>query len=157
MRDCYCDRCSLQFDKKYVFDLHLSLVHGENIEVKKETLISKENSQESQMSEKQFPKSEVEKQLQCDECNSVSKTNQNLKRHITSVHEGKKPFKCKICSASFAQKNHLTGHIVTVHEGEKHFKCDICNASFTSKQRLTSHIVSFHEGKKGSSKKNLSM
>ena len=25
----FCNRCVLQFDKKYVFDLHLSLVHGE--------------------------------------------------------------------------------------------------------------------------------
>ena len=27
--DMFCNRCVLQFDKKYVFDLHLKLVHGE--------------------------------------------------------------------------------------------------------------------------------
>ena len=26
----FCENCGLQFGKKYVFDLHLSLVHGEN-------------------------------------------------------------------------------------------------------------------------------
>ena len=36
MSDFFCNKCSLQFDKKYVFDLHLFLVHGEKIEVKKE-------------------------------------------------------------------------------------------------------------------------
>jgi hypothetical protein len=51
----------LQFDKKYVFDLHLLLVHGEKIEVKKETLICEEKLQEPQMNEKEFPKSLVEK------------------------------------------------------------------------------------------------
>ena len=58
---CVCNRCSLQFDKKYVFDLHLLLVHGEKIEVKKETLICEEKLQEPQMNEKEFPKSLVEK------------------------------------------------------------------------------------------------
>ena len=36
MSDFFCNKCSLQFDKKYVFDLLLFLVHGEKIEVKKE-------------------------------------------------------------------------------------------------------------------------
>ena len=61
MKDWFCNRCSLQFDKKYVFDLHLLLVHGEKIEVKKETLICEEKLQEPQMNEKEFPKSLVEK------------------------------------------------------------------------------------------------
>ena len=41
-RDFFCERCSLQFGKQYVFDLHLSLVHGETIEVKNETVICEE-------------------------------------------------------------------------------------------------------------------
>ena len=53
-RDFYCKRCSLQFGKKYVFDLHLSLVHGEKIEVKSEPLIFEENLQGIQISEKEF-------------------------------------------------------------------------------------------------------
>ena len=32
----FCENCSLQFDNKYVFDLHLSLVHGKESEVKYE-------------------------------------------------------------------------------------------------------------------------
>ena len=47
----YCEKCSLQFDKKYVFDLHLSLVHGENIEVKNEQLICDGNSEEPQIND----------------------------------------------------------------------------------------------------------
>ena len=53
-RDFFCERCSLQFSKKYVFDLHLSLVHGEKIEVKVESPICEENLQESQISETKF-------------------------------------------------------------------------------------------------------
>ena len=47
----FCNKCSLQFDKKYVFDLHLSLVHGEKIEVKSEPKICEENCQELQTNE----------------------------------------------------------------------------------------------------------
>ena len=32
----YCEKCSLQFDKKTVYDIHLSSVHKMNIEVKSE-------------------------------------------------------------------------------------------------------------------------
>ena len=54
LRDFFCNKCSLQFDKKYVFDLHLSLVHGEKIEVKSEPLIVEENLNGFQISEKEF-------------------------------------------------------------------------------------------------------
>ena len=33
----YCFECSLQFDKKYVLDVHLSVVHGEMLDIKQET------------------------------------------------------------------------------------------------------------------------
>ena len=100
----FCERCSLQFGKKYVFDLHLSLVHGEKIEVKVESPISEENLLDSKNRAKVLSHHVVEKQLKCDICKSVFKTKETLKRHIQTVHEGKKPFTCKICDTSFAKK-----------------------------------------------------
>ena len=38
LRDLYCEKCTLQFNKKYVFDLHLDLVHGEEIKIKKRAI-----------------------------------------------------------------------------------------------------------------------
>ena len=32
----YCEKCLLQFDKKIVYDIHLSFVHKMNIEIKLE-------------------------------------------------------------------------------------------------------------------------
>ena len=49
--DFFCKKCTLQFGKKYVFDLHLSLVHGEKMEVKIEPKICEENFQDPQTSE----------------------------------------------------------------------------------------------------------
>jgi hypothetical protein len=46
--DFFCKKCTLQFGKKYVFDLHLSLVHGEKMKVKIEPKILDENFQDPQ-------------------------------------------------------------------------------------------------------------
>jgi UDP-2,3-diacylglucosamine pyrophosphatase LpxH len=77
MSDWFCNRCSLQFDKKYVFDLHLLLVHGDKMEVKKETFtICEEKVLEPKICEKELSNQKVEKHPKCDRCNSVFKTKQ---------------------------------------------------------------------------------
>ena len=73
LRDFYCEKCSLQFGKKYVYDLHLSLVHGQEIKVKKEPATCQEIFEDLEQSEKQSSEHithEVDKSLQCDKCNS---------------------------------------------------------------------------------------
>ena len=147
MMDMLCNKCTLQFDKKYVFDLHLFLVHGEKMaEVKIEPVISEDNFQELQANEPVFPDHVVDIGLKCKTCDASFEGKGNLDRHVSSVHEGKKPFKCNICNASFARKNHLKTHVASVHEGKKPFKCNICDASFSQKPRLSTHVVSVHEG-----------
>ena len=37
IRDIYCYECSLQFDTKCVFNIHLSVVHGEKLDIKQES------------------------------------------------------------------------------------------------------------------------
>ena len=159
--DFFCKKCSLQFGKKYVYDLHLSLVHGEKMEVKTEPPNSEKNSFKNEQLnyEEKFQKPQetvrekeasylvVHKSIKCNICDATFKTNQNLKKHIRSVHEGKR-FKCKSCDASFTQKDSLSRHVTSVHEGKKPFKCNICDANFTQKGNLNGHISLVHEGKK---------
>ena len=93
LRDWYCEKCSLQFDKKYVYDLHLTLVHGQGIKVKTEPT-SEEHFEEIQQNEKALSDHitpVADKALQCNVCNSFFKSRSNLKRHMDSVHAGKKP------------------------------------------------------------------
>ena len=49
-----------------------------------------------------------------------------MRKHIVSVHEGKKLFKCEICDYTCSQKKEMKKHIGLVHEGKKTFKCVIC-------------------------------
>ena len=142
LSDWFCKKCNLQFGKKYVFDLHLSLEHGEKIEIKNEPLDSEEVFQEPQASKKV-----ADTCLKCEICSSLFKTKRNLKGQVESVHEGKKSFICNICDTSFAKKTQLKVHIEVVHEGKKPFKCNVCDACFTAKPSLNKHIVSIHEGK----------
>ena len=109
-RDLYCKKCFLQFDKQYVFDCHLALVHGEEIKVKKEPMIKEEKIEELQQSEK-----ESEKPYECNNCSAAFARKSCLNRHVTTVHEGKKPFECNNCDASFTRKTSLSAHIASVH------------------------------------------
>ena len=102
LKDFYCELCSLQFDKKYVFDLHMSLVHGKKIKIKKEPMTLENEMDLEKITEKQS--------FQCEICQASFKYKQGLKRHKLSVHDGKKPFNCGICDATLALKHTLKGH-----------------------------------------------
>ena len=143
-QDLFCLQCNLQFGKKLVFDLHLSLVHGKKFDTKTE---AKGDFSEPDLDEDTTSKDQGENNsYQCEICQRCFKVKGNLKTHVASVHEGKKPFKCEICDKSFPLKGEMKKHITSVHEGMKAFKCDICDKSFSMKGNLKTHFTSVHEG-----------
>ena len=135
IRDFYCSRCSLQFDKKSIFDMHLSIVHKENNQIKEEQMICNNK-----------PNPKVP--LICDICYSNFENQILLKLHVASIHEGKKPFKCEICDYQCSTKRDMKKHVAAVHEGKKPFKCDICDYSCSRKCNMKKHVESVHKGKK---------
>jgi hypothetical protein len=69
--DWYCSRCALQFDKKVIFDMHLSIVHKEIVEIKESITFRDE------------PNLDTEKVLlKCDICGSKFETQITLNQHI---------------------------------------------------------------------------
>ena len=162
----YCYECSLQFDTKYVFDIHLSVTHGKKLDIKQEpdsqaSFIPetiefeikhpcKGNGGENEskirkVSIKRQSGHKGKKQFNCDLCNAFFGQKSSLNTHVAIVHEGKKQFKCDICDADFGRKGNLDAHVSTFHEGRKQFKCDICNASFGQKGNLNNHAAIAHE------------
>ena len=74
----YCEKCSLQFDKKIVYDIHLSFVHKINIEVK---------SEEKSIEIKEEDASLV---LQCDLTKSKQNIENSIQKGNKSWHLGRK-------------------------------------------------------------------
>ena len=82
LRHLFCEKCSSQFGKKYVFDHHLSLVHGEKIEVTNEPQISKETFQVHQRNQEDFLDPGSIKCFKCNACDSIFKSEESLKRNV---------------------------------------------------------------------------
>ena len=139
-------KCSLQFDNKVVYDMHMSLLHKEaknmeqsaNEEIKKEPeFADKINSLQNKKCTGFIQKSrtkttsidEGKKLKVCLYCDARFSFNSKLKRHVESVHEGKKPHKCSFCDYTCSEKGNLKMHIESVHEGKKLHKCSLCNLS----------------------------
>ena len=99
MRDLYCFECSLQFDKKYVFDVHLSLVHGEELEIKQEPESRPSVIPESKELEITHPEEDKSRKIESKRIKVAIRT--------VSGHEGKKQFKSGICIANFVQNDTL--------------------------------------------------
>ena len=95
--DSYCVKCSLQFDKRIIFDMHMSIVHKEMIEIKEEPIKIEKESEETTIAQS----------LSCEICNKIFSTMGNLKTHVSSVHERKNRFECEICDKVFLHKGAL--------------------------------------------------
>ena len=89
LTDLFCEQCSLQFDKKCEFNVHLSIAHkGKNPE---------KDSQEANGSEKPSI-TELNGYFKCDTCNFGFVTKKGLKWHVFSTHDGKKSLKSNPCT-----------------------------------------------------------
>ena len=119
----FCDKCSLQFDKKIVYDIHQSFVHKikDKVEIEEKTIQIKEENEglaihsdngKSKMSLPSLDSTQKgTKSHTCSICNYTTSHKVHLKQHIESVHEGKKPHKCLVCDYSCSQKFTLKQHI----------------------------------------------
>ena len=84
LRNLFSNKCSLQFDKKHAFDLHMFLVHGEKIGIKNEPLTCEERFQEPQKSETVSSDHLEDKCFKCDVCSSLFVTKKLKKAYCIS-------------------------------------------------------------------------
>ena len=115
----------------------------ENLSQLNEQNIKETNQQKCHICDKEFEELEAHfvathefddtsnNQHQCTSCGKLFSGAVNLKKHISTVHEGLKNYKCESCDKSFSYSGHLKRHILTVHEGHKDYKCQSCAKAFS--------------------------
>ena len=161
IKDLYCYLCSLQFDKRTIYDMHLSLVHNhrrkkdsflteiENVTEEIELEIgSNSNQTTSETLEITCKKTKCdfgEKPFTCKYCHKEYSLSKILKEH-ERIHSNEKPFACKYCDKKFTQSQQLKSH-ERIHTGEKPVDCNYCNKRFTLSHHLKRH-ERIHTGEK---------
>ena len=121
--DLHCFQCSLQFDKKSLYDLHLSIIHNYKSRPKPTV--------KSEPEEIEFP-------IDLDNIESNYQGNQ---KSIDNLHDGRGPFKCETCDKNFLKKVYLKKHFASIHEGKKPFKCETCDYMCSQKDNLNGHLL----------------
>ena len=90
LKDFFCEICFLQFDKKAVYDIHMSFVHKIGIRVKEENEdMGQDNDSENNQNSYNinYPmKKDLETPINCTVCQANFSTKGNLKSHIDVVH-----------------------------------------------------------------------
>ena len=93
-----CKRCSYRFDHIDALNAHNAEIHGGI------------------------------RDFQCSACERSFHNECDLKKHVSSAHEGVKEYKhkCDECGKAFSKISSLKRHIDTVHRGLKSFQCNHC-------------------------------
>ena len=154
IKDLYCFLCSLQFDKKVIYDIHQKIVH--NYVSREEPSVLTEIKTEAQ--EIDVPtesrndattSGKIEltgrKYFACPHCNKTFTRSSSVKRH-ERIHNGKKPFACRYCDKTFIESVKLRRH-ERIHTSEKPFACKYCEKTFNQSGILKRH-ENIHTGEK---------
>ena len=114
LKELFCSQCSLQFNGKYVYNLHLYLVHN-----------VKDDGQKSQSKSENVEdiggNINGKQSFNCEICKRKFSFRFSLHRHISEVHEEKRPHK----------KVTMNNHKELVHEEKKKFQCGKCDKAFS--------------------------
>ena len=151
-KDSFCYQCTLQFDNRSIYDLHLKLVHKQIFQtksMKKEPKSIKSTKRGSKIVAKLGSNVQIvtvhheRKTFEFKVCNYTTSHEGNYDRHIASVHEGKKPKTCHLCDYTYLEK-----HLDSIHKRNKPFQCDFCSYTYSQEFSLKKHVASVHDGKK---------
>ena len=143
IKDLYCFQCSLQFDKKAIYDIHLKIMHNyKNRTDYFLTDIKKEPENELQIESSNISTTSVRIQIErkifsCTHCDKIITTSYGLKKH-ERIHTGEKLFSCDYCDKKFGRSTVLKEH-KRIHTGEKPFSCKHCDKKFSSSANSKVH------------------
>ena len=82
----------------------------------------------------------------CMECGKLFRSKRLMRMHFNRVHSGReRQHKCQICSKAFLLPNDLKKHISQVHDKLKPFYCEACPFQTTTMTNLNFHRKKAHE------------
>ena len=114
LNDLFCNLCHLQFDKKSVFDIHMSFVHEKTLIINSENLeFTNSEDSEPKHDNEICPKTKQNKIRPCKDIENINLIDNRLD-NIKSVHEGIEKFKCDICYYETKWNYILKKHIESV-------------------------------------------
>lgn len=105
-----CNLCHEIFEKKWIYDQHLSEKHGQKLE-----------------------------QAVCPECKKEFSQRNLLLAHIQTYHKEETVFKCFVCSLDFNKKHNLITHLSSWHPNEKVPFCPVCMDIFSDQKGMETH------------------
>ena len=159
LRKLFCTTCSFQFNKKIVYDIHMSFVHKidkkqsnneklTDIQQEDDDLMENNDSIISQNSVQQ--NNDFDSKHEENEHGSQTNAYKSDRKKPTQDTSDKKlkPHNCEMCDYSTTTKQNLKVHVESVHERIKPHKCLSCDYSTAIKKNLVRHIESIHKGKK---------
>ena len=105
-----CDICHEIFDKKWLYEQHLTERHGQQLE-----------------------------KSSCPECGKEFSPAHLLLAHIQSHHKKDNEFRCFVCSLNFNKKHNLVTHLNSWHPQEKFPYCPVCMDIFNDQKAIETH------------------
>ena len=144
-----CDTCNATFFGKNVLKHHMTNFHGISSNQEKRNLYNCDicNLGFNQVEEMRTHVSSVHEwkkySLQCGLCDKIFTDQKTLKTHCIEVHGEEKSFKCTVCTKKFSFEKNLKLHIAH-HDRNKQQKCDKCNETLPNLEKLREHMVKVH-------------
>ena len=108
------------------------------------TLLKKHNvnvhdSNEENDPNKNIQERHIRKSNKCNEYDFTSTSEENLKKHIRTVHK----LKCEKCDSEFATKDNLKKHMQAAHK-QKRIECKQCAKRFNKEETFRNHMNKIH-------------
>ena len=75
-----------------------------------------------------------------DNCQFMSDSKPEIKKHITLNHSGKPKLMCTVCKAVYHSSSGLQNHTLTVHR----VPCSNCLETFSNQKKLRIHMLKTH-------------
>jgi KRAB domain-containing zinc finger protein len=88
---------------------------------------------------------EGRKDVQCQECGKFFACSNTLATHVRCVHLKLRPYKCQLCQKAFTLLDTLKKHRLWAHSNTRPFGCDQCGKAFAIKNQLNNHVKVVHE------------